>query len=52
MSDNLSTKGDSNVIDYRTLYDRLKDTDASKWTREMELFSKLYYWKLNDPRER
>ncbi|MEK5477526.1 hypothetical protein NYE70_11335 [Paenibacillus sp. FSL R5-0407] len=39
------------VIDYRVLYDRLKETSAATWTREMELFSKLYYWKLNDLRE-
>lgn len=39
-----------NVIDYRDLYERLKNISADKWTREMELFSKLYYWKLNDQR--
>ncbi|WP_170287155.1 hypothetical protein [Paenibacillus faecis] len=41
----------SNVIDYRDLYDRLKEISAAKWTREMEMFSKLYCWKLNDRRE-
>lgn len=41
-----------NVIDYRDLYERLKNISAARWTREMELFSKLYYWKINDPRER
>lgn len=39
------------VIDYRDIYDRLKDKPASRFTREMELFSRLYDWKLNDPRE-
>ncbi|MEK5166172.1 hypothetical protein NYE69_28105 [Paenibacillus sp. FSL R5-0527] len=42
----------ANVIDYRALYDRLKDISAAKWTREIEMFSRLYYWKLNDRRER
>lgn len=39
------------IIDYRVLYERLKDVSAAKWTREVELFSRLYYWKLNDQRE-
>ncbi|GIO84559.1 hypothetical protein J25TS5_14910 [Paenibacillus faecis] len=42
---------EAGVIDYRILYDRLKETSAGTWTREMELFSKLYCWKLNDRRE-
>ncbi|MDU7473598.1 MAG: hypothetical protein E7L01_09695 [Paenibacillus macerans] len=41
----------SNVIDYRVLYERLKDGSAATWTREMELFSLLYFWKINDTRK-
>lgn len=38
------------IIDYRDLYDRLKDIPAV-WSQEMEMFSRLWYWKQNDPRE-
>lgn len=41
----------SKVIDYRVLYDRLKDGSAATWTREMELFSRLYLWRQNDTRK-
>lgn len=41
----------SNVIDYRVQYDQLKEISAARWTREMEMFSRLYYWKLNDQRK-
>lgn len=40
-----------NVIDYRDLYDRLKDVPADNWTREIDRFEKLYEWKMNDSRE-
>jgi hypothetical protein len=40
-----------NVIDYRIIYERLKDKPASELTRELELFSRLYCWKLNDARK-
>ncbi|MBG9567461.1 hypothetical protein ABE38_19055 [Brevibacillus agri] len=41
----------SNIVDYRVLYERLKDKPAARWTWETELFSRLYLWKLNDQRE-
>ncbi|EES73470.1 hypothetical protein POTG_01765 [Paenibacillus sp. oral taxon 786 str. D14] len=44
-------KQHNNVIDYRDVYERLKDISAARWTREMELFSRLYLWKLNDQRD-
>jgi len=37
------------IIDYRDIYDRLKDIPAT-WTREFDLFSRLWYWHENDPR--
>ncbi|MEK5181373.1 hypothetical protein [Paenibacillus odorifer] len=39
------------IIDYRDIYDKLKDKPAGKWTREIEQFSVLYLWKQNDSRE-
>ncbi|WP_199898934.1 hypothetical protein [Paenibacillus popilliae] len=44
-------ESESKVIDYRVLYERLKDVPATRWTREMELFSRLYLWRQNDPRD-
>lgn len=41
----------SNVIDYREIYDHLKDMAAENWSKQMKIFEKLYEWKLNDPRE-
>lgn len=39
------------VIDYRDVYDRLKDITADRWSRDLDRFGKLYEWKMNDMRE-
>lgn len=39
------------MIDYRIIYERLKDKPAAELTRETELFSRLYRWRLNDARK-
>ncbi len=38
------------IIDYRDIYDRLKHIPADRWTRELDQFSVLFLWKLNDRR--
>lgn len=39
-----------NIIDYRDIYDRLKDVPANL-TKGLDIFEKLYQWKMNDKRE-
>lgn len=39
------------VIDYRVIYDRLKDVVADRWSPDLDRFGKLYEWKLNDTRK-
>lgn len=40
----------SNVIDYRDIYDQLKDKPAKELNRELKMFGRLYLWKQNDRR--
>ncbi|MNP55872.1 hypothetical protein D3C76_1505490 [compost metagenome] len=40
-----------NIIDYRDIYDRLKDIPADRLKKELNSFEKLYQWKMNDIRE-
>lgn len=39
------------LIDYRDIYERLKDVTADSWSKELDWFGKLYEWKMNDTRE-
>lgn len=36
------------VIDYRDIYERLKEITADRWIRELDWFEKLYEWRMND----
>lgn len=38
------------IIDYRDIYNCLKDKPADKWTRELDQFHVLNLWRLNDRR--
>lgn len=44
------TKGE--VIDYRKLYDRLKDRPAKKMDREFLIFCKLFEWREHEKARR
>ena len=39
------------VIDYKQLYDKLKDRPAEKWTREIMIFYKLFQWSEHEKEE-
>lgn len=39
------------IIDYRDIYDQLKDIPADRPTIQLDLFEKLHQWKMNDMRE-
>jgi hypothetical protein len=40
-----------NVIDYRDIYNQLKNALADEYSKLLEIFDKLHQWKLNDTRE-
>lgn len=44
------TKGE--VIDYRKLYDQLKNRRAAKMDREFLIFSKLFEWREHEKQGR